>query len=152
LMHIDGGHRPADVINDLHVAERALAADGVVVVDDPFNPSWPGVGEGLYAYFASAARAFAPIIIGGNKAYFVRESAIERYRPWLERIANGEFFRSPAFRFEWKEWLGHRVLTASRRDWVDLHPLAAARLHHRGGAFRKWLLRLLATLLPRGPG
>jgi Methyltransferase domain len=141
FVHIDGGHRPTDVVNDLHVAARALLSDGVVVVDDAFNPSWPGVGEGLYDYFASEARAFAPIIIGGNKAYFVRASAIERYRPWLERIATGEFFQSPAFGFEYKDWLGHNVLTASRRDWVDLHPLAAARLHYRGGALRKWLLK-----------
>jgi len=143
FIHIDGGHRPADVVNDLQVAERALLADGIVVVDDPFNPSWPGVGEGLYDYFARQPRAFAPIVIGGNKAYFVREAATERYRPWLERIANGEFFQSPAFRFESKEWLGCRVLTASRREWVDLRPIAAAQTHLRGSALRKWLLKLI---------
>jgi hypothetical protein len=145
FMHIDGGHRPADVVNDLQISERALSADGVVVVDDPFNPSWPGVGEGLYDYFARPARVFAPIIIGGNKAYFVRAAAVGRYRPWLERIANGEFFQTAAFAFEWKEWLGHNVLTASRRDWVDLHPIAAARLHDRGGALRRWLLKIIES-------
>lgn len=129
MIHIDGGHRPVDVIGDLELSERALSRDGIVIVDDVFNPSWPGVGEGVHRYFAREHAAFVPIIIGGNKAFFVRHAAYVRYRPWLERIAANELFTSAAFHFEFKEWLGTNVLIASRRDWVDLHPMEAARLH-----------------------
>lgn len=144
LFHIDGGHRPADVVNDLGVAVQALAADGVVVVDDVFNPSWPGVSEGVYAYLAQQPDALAPIVIGGNKAYFVRPAALPRYRTYLQDIASELFFRSDAFAFESKEWLGRDVLVASRRDWVDLHPIAAAALHAERGSVARRVLRMLA--------
>src|SRR5258708_35141788 len=39
FFHIDGGHRPQDVYTDLETADRALLADGVVAVDDRFNPN-----------------------------------------------------------------------------------------------------------------
>lgn len=131
FVHIDGGHRPLDVVNDLRVAERALLNDGIVAVDDVFNPSWPGVGEGMYAYYMQRPNVFAPTIIGGNKVFFARPEASNRYESWFGRIAAGVLFRSAAFRFEYKEWLGHQVLTASRLEWVDLRPMEAARLHRR---------------------
>lgn len=129
LIHIDGGHRPGDVAADLEIACKALLPEGVVVLDDVFNPSWPGVGEGLYEFVRSAPHRLAPIIIGGNKAAFVFPAAVAKYGESLDRLEAGEFFRHSGFAFERKEWLGRPVLTASRRDWVDLHPLEAARLH-----------------------
>jgi len=129
LIHIDGGHRPVDVVNDLRVAERALLPDGVVVVDDAFNPSWPGVGEGVYQFFAREPRVFAPVIIGGNKAYFVRTEARERAARWFSIDALAEIVRHDAYGFEHKEWLGSEVVVASRKTWVELNPLEAARLH-----------------------
>jgi hypothetical protein len=43
-----------------------------------------------------------------------------------------------------KDWLGRRVLTASRRSWVDLDPAAAAADHAGAGGRRSTLIRLLA--------
>lgn len=144
FFHIDGGHRPADVVNDLGVALRALAPDGIAIVDDVFNPSWPGVSEGVYSFAAQQPDALVPIVIGGNKAFFVRPAAVARYRPHLDALASGSFFTEEAFHFETKEWLGHTVLVAARRDWVDLHPLRAAALHAPRGSAAKSLLRWLA--------
>lgn len=129
LFHIDGGHRPENVFADMATASRALLSDGVVVVDDVFNPSWPGVGEGVYDFMRRNPNALAPMIIGGNKVTFVRPTALAHYRASLDALASGAFFQHNAFVFEQKEWLGTSVLTASRRDWVDLHPMEAARLH-----------------------
>jgi len=130
FIHIDGGHRPVDVINDLRVTKRALLPDGIVAVDDAFNPSWPGVGEGVHRFMAEEPETFVPVIIGGNKAFFARAEGAERYRPWLARI--GDFFQSDAYAFEMKEWFGREVVIASRLDWVELHPMDAARLYERG--------------------
>ncbi len=121
FFHIDGGHRPEDVMADLRTAEIALAEDGVVALDDLFNPNWPGVSEGFYR---SATNTFAPILIGGNKVFFARPPAVSRYAQHF-----GEIEPDRAFGFEEKEWLGQRVLTAIRRTWVDLDPEGAARLH-----------------------
>ena len=128
FFHIDGGHRADDVMSDLATAERALAAGGVVAVDDLFNPNWPGVGEGFYRFHAARPDAFAPILIGGNKVLFTRPAAASRYERHFASIA--EAVDAP-FRFEEKEWLGRRVMTAIRVAWVDLDPMGTARMHMR---------------------
>ena len=122
FFHIDGGHRPEDVVADLETASRALHANGVVALDDLFNPSWPGVGEGFYRFIAARPDVFAPILIGGNKVFFARPGAGYAF----DELAS---FDLRAFAFEYKEWLGRRVMTAVRRSWVDLDPMGAARLH-----------------------
>lgn len=128
FFHIDGGHRPEDVMNDLAVAERALLPDGVVAVDDLFNPNWPGVGEGFYRFLASRPDTFVPILIGGNKVLFTRPDAAARYEShWSDIPAAVD----APFTFDFKDWLGHRVLTAIRGAWVDLDPMGTARLHLR---------------------
>lgn len=127
FFHIDGGHRPEDVWNDLNVADRALLDDGVVAVDDVFNPSWPGVSEGFYR-FMTERRAFVPILIGGNKVLLTRHDAAERYE---RHYADAADFVDAPFALGWKEWLGRKVLTANRLSWVDLDPMGAARMHAR---------------------
>ena len=123
FFHIDGGHRPEDVMADLETASRALNANGIVALDDLFNPNWPGVSEGFYRFIANRPDVLAPILIGGNKVFFARPAA--NYA--LDDIAS--FVESRAFAFEPKDWLGRRVLTAIRLTWVDLDPEGAARLH-----------------------
>jgi hypothetical protein len=123
FFHIDGGHRPEDVVADLETASRALHDRGVVAVDDVFNPSWPGVSEGFYRFLAARPNVFVPILIGGNKVLLSRPDA----RYVLDDIAS--FVDTRAFTFGEKEWLGHRVMTAIRLSWVDLDPEGAARLH-----------------------
>ena len=131
FIHIDGGHRAEDVATDLATAERALSPDGVVAVDDLFNPNWPGVGEGFYRFIAARPDAFVPIVIGGNKVLFTRPEAAARYERHLaDRDAVGDAVDAP-FAFDEKEWLGRRVLTAIRLAWVDLDPMGAARMHMR---------------------
>lgn len=126
FFHIDGGHRPEDVINDLEVAERALLPEGVVAVDDVFNPNWPGVSEGFYRFIPRGV--FAPLLIGGNKVFLARPDAVARYERHFGGVADAV---DAPFRFDAKEWLGRRVLTAIRLAWVDLDPMGAARMHAR---------------------
>jgi hypothetical protein len=126
FVHVDGGHRPEDVISDLHTADRALLRDGVVAVDDVFNPNWPGVSEGFYT-FLRESRAFVPLAIGGNKVLLSRPEAAERYERHWE--AFGDFLAPQPFGLGFKGWMGRDVLTVIRRAWVDLDPMGAARLH-----------------------
>ena len=129
FVHIDGGHRPEDVLNDLHVAERALLPDGVVAVDDVFNANWPGVSEGFYRYKGD----LVPIAIGGNKVLLARAPAVARYeKHWQQTDEWRPFIEPEPFVFGFKEWFGRNVLTLIRLSWVDLDPVGAARLH--GGA------------------
>ena len=128
FVHIDGGHGPDDVMADLATAVAALLPDGIVAVDDVFNAAWPGVSEGLYRYMSAHPDAFAPIIIGGNKAYFTRPSARGRYTKYF----GGELAAlvdPGAYQLRVATWLGRDVLTALEPCQVALRPLAAAFLH-----------------------
>ncbi|HEX9985788.1 MAG TPA: class I SAM-dependent methyltransferase [Thermoanaerobaculia bacterium] len=140
FFHIDGGHRAEDVLNDLRIAEQALLPAGVVAVDDLFNPNWPGVSEGFYRFTSERPDAFVPIVIGGNKVLLTHPEAASRYVKYWNEL------RHDAFDFAMKEWLGRHVVTAIRRAWVDLDPVAAARVH---GGGESWLRRLLLALSSR---
>lgn len=128
FLHIDGGHRPEDVFNDLLVADRAILPAGVVAVDDVFNPNWPGVSEGFYRFASSRPATFVPILIGGNKVMLVRPDAVALYERHFERIADAV---DAPFTFEKKGWLGRDIMTAIRQAWVDLDPMGTARMHLR---------------------
>ena len=134
FFHIDGGHRPQDVYTDMETADRALLAEGVVAVDDVFNPNWPGVSEGVYHFFSEKTKVFAPIVIGGNKVIFARPGMEQHYR--INALP-----KEMPFDVGEKEWLGYTVPTVIRRAWVDLEPLTAARLHFMPQTLRDRLRR-----------
>lgn len=79
MISIDGGHTEACTYNDLELAERSLSAAGVVVMDDLFNETWPGVFAGAMRYLrlGGALRIFA---ISPNKTYWALASAHHLYR------------------------------------------------------------------------
>lgn len=115
FFHIDGGHRPLDVMGDLAIAAAALLPDGVVAVDDMFNPSWPGVSEGVYRFLAARPGVFAPLLIGGNKVLFTRPPALPRYETHFASLPDPQ-----PYRYERKEWLGRNVLVAGKTSWEEL--------------------------------
>jgi hypothetical protein len=102
-----------------------------VAVDDVFNSNWPGVGEGVYRFFSDRPKVFARIFIGGNKVLFARPQIVESYR--IEGLPS-----ELPYDVVKKEWLGYTVQTATRRVWVDIDPLRAARAHFKPRALR-WL-------------
>jgi len=69
LFSIDGGHTAEITANDLALAAANLVEGGVVILDDYFNESWPGVSEGLNAFATTRGRKLIPFAIGGNKVF-----------------------------------------------------------------------------------
>jgi hypothetical protein len=113
FFHIDGGATAEDVFADLVTADRAVMPDGVLAVDDVFNANWPGVSEGFYNFLTTRPDAFVPIFIGGNKVYLTRPEAAAIYeKHWSGEDAQSEFLESGPFAFEFRDWLGRRLLTA----------------------------------------
>jgi len=49
-IHIDGQHTATAVVNDLAIADRLLAAKGLVTVDDFPSPFWPHVAAGVFRF------------------------------------------------------------------------------------------------------
>lgn len=76
---LDGGHTRALTLNDLTIADASLAPHGIVVLDDAFNVSWPGVVSGLFAFLGSESN-LVPFAIFPNKLFLCRAPFAEFYR------------------------------------------------------------------------
>ena len=83
IFSVDGGHTPEITRSDLHLAAESIREDGVIVLDDFFNETWPGVAEGACRYMGAGA-PLIPVAIGGNKFIFTRSDRMaDRYRTEL---------------------------------------------------------------------
>lgn len=60
LWHVDGGHDVDTCLHDLTETAATLAEDGMLIVDDVFNPQWPTVSEAFYAWLDSVRQFGQP--------------------------------------------------------------------------------------------
>ena len=72
---IDGGHTAELTRNDLRLAHETLRDAGLAILDDYFNPAWPGVSEGACRFMAADNRHLEPVAITSNKVILARGSA-----------------------------------------------------------------------------
>jgi type IV secretory pathway TraG/TraD family ATPase VirD4 len=84
LFSIDGGHTEECTFNDICLAEGALDDRGVVILDDVFQPDWPGVISGL-AKYVTARSALRPFAITPNKVYLARSQHIAFYHSEMNK-------------------------------------------------------------------
>jgi len=66
LFSIDGGHTTDIALNDLRLAEASLVDGGVVVLDDAFQPLFPGVAAAVARYLLGDGE-LVPFAISGEK-------------------------------------------------------------------------------------
>lgn len=90
FFHIDGGHLREEARADLELAASVLAHAGVIVVDDPFQPEWPGVTEAILEFCGNRPE-FEPVALGFNKLVIARRESRARYEAL---IASDEACRS----------------------------------------------------------
>jgi methyltransferase family protein len=86
FFHVDGGHLLEEALGDLRLGAAVLQEQGVIVVDDPFRPEWPGVTEAILRFLAEEP-AFMPLVMGFNKLVLVRGDA---RAPYDEALASPE--------------------------------------------------------------
>lgn len=142
LFSVDGGHRVVNVVNDLGLVAGVLGKGGVAVLDDFYNPLWPGVDEGLFRYL-SQGRELLPFCYGDNKLYLCRAEDHGGWLRWLEdvdfafgvarkRVELGGHeavcIKSPRPEEAW-ECLRHGVLHSFREGW---HPRSDGRIWSDG--------------------
>jgi len=75
---VDGGHEYRHVENDLVLAERTLTNDGVVAVDDFFNPYWPEVTFAAYDFLRKTP-TFVPVAMTSTKMYLTPQAVAKKY-------------------------------------------------------------------------
>jgi len=126
LFSVDGGHTPHHTQSDIALAFQVLGRQGIVIVDDFYNPDWPGVQEGVHRILTERSDIH-PLGYGNNKLFLCRAD---------ERSAYETFFCE-----ELPEWcLAHkRVQLHGRSSCVfemnDLRLFRARDLVHRNWAF-----------------
>jgi len=87
MFSVDGGHTADITASDLALAEASLCPGGIVILDDYFNPEWPGVSEGAARYLGSRSSTLVPVAIGGNKFIFSNGTELAaQYRQALCRL------------------------------------------------------------------
>ncbi len=92
MFHIDGGHNATEALNDLILASKAIHEKGIIILDDPFRPEWPGVTEALTA-FLKKHRNFVSIAVGFNKLIIAKKEASANYIKFLGRPENLKSYR-----------------------------------------------------------
>lgn len=85
LFSVDGGHTADHAVNDLGIAQELLANGGILLLDDFFQPNWPGVTEGFYRFFATQNRRLAPLCLAGSKLFLTTVSFQRTYLQGLGR-------------------------------------------------------------------
>ena len=80
LLSIDGGHLAQIVRHDLMTGSEAICDGGVIILDDYFNPEFPGVSEGVNSFFHADNRGrLVPFFVAMNKIYLTTREHAESY-------------------------------------------------------------------------
>lgn len=82
---IDGSHLYQPVVNDLLLAERTLAPEGIIAVDDFFNIGWPDVSFATYDFLRQSGK-LVPFALT-SKLYLAAPAAAEKFQAALRRLA-----------------------------------------------------------------
>jgi hypothetical protein len=80
LFSVDGCHTREHTESDIRLASQVLAPGGIVVVDDIFNPAWPGVMAGVEAFLQSDnTHPLVPLVAADNKLILCQLEWREKY-------------------------------------------------------------------------
>jgi hypothetical protein len=90
MFSVDGGHLYHHVAHDLPLAFSALAAGGVIVVDDFCNPEWPDVTSATYDFVRAEEDRIVPAILTRNKLYLAPPDMASAYGEFATRFAATE--------------------------------------------------------------
>ena len=106
MFSVDGGHSCEVTLNDLRLAHEVMADGGSIMVDDYFDPQFPGVSEAVNRFYLLSEnhRDTVPFLITGNNLFVSTSGHGERYR---------EAIRTAVDEDEVEVWdaemFGHRV-------------------------------------------
>jgi hypothetical protein len=105
LFSVDGGHPLEVALHDLRLTNAVMAEGGVIMVDDYFDPKFPGVSEAVNRFFLIYGNEVRvePFLITGNKLFLATKEYGKLYREaidaaidkkYLEEMWDAELFSS----------------------------------------------------------
>jgi Methyltransferase domain len=100
FISIDGGHTVEHTISDLQLANKLIANEGIVILDDILSYHWLGVIEG-FGRFISNFPTLIPVAIGANKLYLCKIS--------VKNVYHQLFAQSP-HRTKEVTFYGHKII------------------------------------------
>jgi hypothetical protein len=107
---IDGGHTEEATSHDIHLAESVMTDEGVVVLDDCFNESWPEVSAAVARYLTGQPK-IVPFAITPGKVFLCRE----RVKPLYQSMLRDQF---PRRIDKVARLYGHDVQIVGVRPWT----------------------------------
>ena len=78
-IHVDGEHTGHAVANDLALAASLLSDEGLICIDDFFNPAYPQISAATYLWLANHPFELELVLCGDNKAYLCRPTYAYKY-------------------------------------------------------------------------
>lgn len=115
LVSVDGGHTEDITRSDLQLVESILMERGVVILDDFFNQSWPGVAAGASKYFLDPLTKLRPFAISPNKIYLAEPIHHELYRNGLRRTQEDHFEKTVQMFGNDVDVMGCRVISLNQK-------------------------------------
>lgn len=79
LFSVDGCHMAEHTVNDIRIAMNMTLPEGIIFVDDYYNPNWPGVQEGVAKLYFTDYPKFVPLCYVTNKLFLCHISYHDRY-------------------------------------------------------------------------
>jgi hypothetical protein len=83
LIHIDGEHSEVAVLKDLNESKTLLSKDGILIIDDIFSTTFPGITSATILFLNEGD--FAPLLLS-NKLYVCRKENYALYQTRLKSL------------------------------------------------------------------
>jgi len=105
MFSVDGCHMIEHTINDFKLAMKMVKKEGVIFIDDYYNPNWPGVQEGIVKFYLNHSPAFVPFLFNCNKLFLCSLSFHKQYLEYVfsfltEHHPSSRIKRVPRFGYE----------------------------------------------------
>ncbi len=86
IFSIDGCHEALPTERDMENAFKCLVDGGIVIMDDYFHETWPGVSEGTNRFMLKNEGKLKPFFIGWNKIFFAKPDHVKEYYELIKSV------------------------------------------------------------------
>lgn len=90
VVHVDASHQFEPTQRELAIADKLLAADGLIILDDYTNLNYSQNIAAIFKYLFTKPTSLTPVLVTEEKAYLCHRAAFQRYARFLIERAGEE--------------------------------------------------------------